>query len=132
MNKFVEKEVDDYIEEPLSDFEQTMICLARLLDGDEVSDLVIVDLLAHLENMGLTLFDIGSSEVEMETAFFRGTRIAARVWLRRVRDAGSSLKRYNLRRFCFDKEILSGSISLSELGTSEEELEALRPKPKQK
>jgi hypothetical protein len=125
-------EEEDYFDpEPMSDFEHAMICLYLLWEGDETSDLTIIRLLDLLEKMGLALFDIGSSDVEMETAFYRGTRMAARTWLKRVRNAGNDLKRYELRRYCFYQEVENGAIDLSELGTSEEEIESLRPKSKE-
>ena len=99
-------------------------CLEDLRSGTEYYKSSLEDLHSDLRDGGLTLKDIGTSEEELENLRVKGCKISAQNWLKDLR-SGTDL--YESFLECLRSDLQNGGFTLEDIGTSEEELEKLRP-----
>ena len=99
--------------------------LGHLREGDDQYKSWLVYLRTAVERGGFALVDIGTDEQELETLRINGCKITAQKWLGYLRAGGQFYESFlgYLR-----EEVLLGGFTLSDIGTSEEELEELRVK----
>ncbi|HJO89851.1 MAG: hypothetical protein QGH85_01025 [Candidatus Pacebacteria bacterium] len=87
----------------------------------------IESLRKNLERGGLSLTDIGTSKKELEELFIEGCKLRAQRYIRWIREKPSQYPTWIKR---LRERLKEGDLSLDDIGTSEEELRSLAPKPK--
>lgn len=96
--------------------------LEKLRKGTSIYEFYLKLLRLGLEQGGLSLSDVGTSEEELEALRVKGCKIAARGALKNLR-SGTDDYRFNLNRL--RRELEKGGLVLSDIGTTEEELARL-------
>jgi hypothetical protein len=77
----------------------------------------------NLQNGGLTLEDIGTSEKELRQLRVEGCKIAAKLWLNALRREPDQ---YDNHLRWLRRNLQNGGLTLEDIGTSEKELRQLR------
>ena len=98
--------------------------LKYLRSGTDQYEGVLKHLREEVQRGGLTLKDIGTSEEELERLRVEGCKTSAQNTLKYLR-SGTDQYEDSLKRL--RKEVQKGGLTLKDIGTSEEELERLRP-----
>jgi hypothetical protein len=109
-------QMSDYVEE-------ARMCLNELRKGSCNYRIFLMHLRNQLTRGGITLEDIGSSDVEIEELRLLGCKVAAVEWLRYLR---SGAKMYNLSITCLYEELSQSGLTPEDIGSTDEEISQLR------
>ncbi|MFH1183048.1 MAG: hypothetical protein V1690_02190 [Candidatus Moraniibacteriota bacterium] len=101
---------------------KAQVLLTELRKGTEIYDRLIRELRSDVTKAGLTLTEIGTSEEELKKLRIKASAMRNLRYLRKNSDS------FRLFLCDFRKYVAKGGFSLSEIGTSEAELEELRIK----